>query len=575
MKKFKALSLILALLIALTVAPTTLASESEYPIFDALGFKFEIDETKEITRFDLAKIAIEIAKLEVTSEGTSAYVDVPAVHWAFPEINTVTKYGYMSGLTNKTFAPDAKASVADAAQVLMNLLGYGNFGKQANWATADYLMKARGIGLLSGVSISNGKLDAAALKKMISNMFYENVVTVASVGTDGVHYVVDEEMTYLQSAYGYYLKEGLMQAAGKSSVSGSNPVALGKIKVNGVTYDANGKDYSEFLGYEVRVIVDENDENANVIFVEKLKDYSENEIFMKASEIEDYSSYTYYYRDEDQTIEQASISISSQIFLNGQKITYNEMLMEPLSGSVKLLDTDGDDIYDIVYITYELFYEVAGAFKDEYIADAIGGNELRIKNKEFLIYENGAVAGMNEIENEKIVAVMPGAVKFESGSTYPYADNDNLTRATVETNIEMVAGTVGGKSSTSCIVNGTEYEYSKYFEMLVANGKCAIPGLNKYVVIYLNSEGQVVYSKVDIDAMLANRTEKYGYLIKANAARGENNKIVVKIFTEDAQFIDGETPEKIKINGERKYAKDIFNNTTLSRHRTECLTHSL
>ena len=564
MKTKRIISVLFALILTLAMLPAAvMAEESDFAVFDAIGISIDLDESDEITRYELAKIVIDIANLEILTEGKAIYADVSEKHWAFSEINTVTSYGYMSGLSNMTFQPDAKASVADVAQVLMNMLGYGSFGKQANWTTADYFVKARNIGLLNGVSTFGGDISASALKQMVANMLDKNIVTVSSVGSDGVKFVVDNEMTYLQSVYGYCFKEGIVQAVGKSTITGSNPASNGKIKISGVTYDAANKDYSSFLGYEVRFIVDKNEENANILYVEKGKVDEESEIYMDASDIEGYAGYTYTYMDEDGSLEQATISVSSQIFLNGQKTSYDEKIMKPLSGSVKLMDNNGDGVFDIVYVTYEIFYEVAGAFKDEYISDAISEKTLDIEKKEFYISKNGIAADMSTVVNEKIIAVMPGAVKFDDGSTLPYVDNTNLTRASVETEVEKVTGTVIAKSTSGCVVDDKEYKYSKYFEMLVAEGKAAIPSLNTYVVLYLNSEGNVVYSKIDIDDMLANKTEKYGYITKAVEARGESGKMVVKIFTEDAQFIGGETPEKIKINGAKKDATDLLSNTTL------------
>lgn len=564
MKTKRFLSVLLALILTLAMLPTAvMAEESDFPIFDALGIEIDIDESDGITRYELAKLIIEIANLEIITEGKAVYADVSEKHWLFPEINTVTTYGYMSGLANMTFKPEEKASIADSAQAFMNMLGYGNFGKQANWTISDYLIKARSIGLLDGVATAGGELTLAALKQMVANMLEQNIVTVSSISSDGVTYAVDKTITYLQSAYGYYFKEGTMQAAGKSTIVGSNPVSKGKIKVGGVTYDAGNNDYSELLGYEVRLVVDKDEENANVLFVEIAKDYEDVELFIEASDIEGYANYTYTYRDEDGLLEQVKISPTSQIFLNGQKAVFDERIMKPLSGSVKLLDADENDVYEMVYITYEIFYEIAGAFEDEYVADAISGKQLNIEDAEFVVYENGISAGMGSIVNESIVKVTPGAITFEPDSTMPIADNTNMTRASIETVMTKVTGTVTGKGAKSCIVDGKEYAYSSYLEMLVSNEKVTIPGLNTYVVLYLNGEGNVVYLKIDTDAMIANKTEKYGYIIKAVQLKEHSKKLLVKIFTEDAEFIFNETPEKIKINGSKKDATDLLSNTTL------------
>ena len=561
MKKFKILSAILALILVFSVMPATFASAAESKIFDVIGLDLNLKEGQKITRYDLAKMAISLGGLELEKTGSAKFADVPEKYWAFPEVNTVTMYGYMDGNFDGTFMPESEASIADAAQVLMNLLGYGSFGKQADWKASNYLAKANSIGLLKGV-VASGKLDVESLKIMILNMLAENVVTIGSIGNEGATYVVDNEVTYLQSRYGYFFKEGVMKAAGKSAITGSSPVSAGKVKVGSRAYNAQGVDYSDFLGYEVRVIVDKDEDNANLLYMEKISSDEDNELYLRADKIEDYSAYRLTYRDESDKIEYASISGTSQVFVNGQKTAFDERLMQPLSGSVRLLDTDDDRIYDMVYITYELYYEVSGAFKDEYVSDAITGATLNIDKVEFSVYENGKITDISSVKNENVVVVMPGAIAFDAND-FPYADNSTLTRASIETGIKKVEGLVTAKSAYGCTIGDATYNFSGYFRALVSNGYVGMPELNKDAILYLNSENEIVYAKLDAQAIAANRKYKYAYLIRAAESRGGGEKLVVRMFTQDAEFISTETPNKFKFNGRNADVNDVVSNEVL------------
>ena len=247
MKTKNIISIILSLILFVSVLPASVsAAESQFPLLDAIGFSLNLEAGAEITRYDLAKTAISLGGLSITQTNASSYVDVGEKHWAFSVVNTVTSNGYMGGNADGTFRPEANATVSDATQVLLNLLGYGSFGKMANWTSGDYLSKAQSIGLLKGVN-SGGKLTKEALQRLILNMLEQPVVVISSIGNEGANFEVDNNTTYLTQRYGYYFKTGVLQAAGKSTIIGSSSVPSGKIKVGGATYSANGNDFSKFL----------------------------------------------------------------------------------------------------------------------------------------------------------------------------------------------------------------------------------------------------------------------------------------------------------------------------------------
>lgn len=562
MKKFKILSVVLAFLLVLTVMPTALATNEDFPIFEAIGLNVALEEGKPITRYDLAKIAISLGGLSIVETSKAVYVDVPEKHWAFPEVNTVTYYGYMDGLSDGTFGVDSKATAADAAQILMNLLGYGNFAKQGNWGVAEYYIKARSIGLLDGIEVAADEFDVYDLKTMIVNMLDKNIVLIKSVGTDGIKYEIDERTTYLTSRYGYYFKEGILQAAGKSATNLSSSVGSGKIKVSGVTYSAKGKDYSNYIGSEVRIIVDKNEANAKVLFLEQVKDTNSEELVISSRNILGFSGTTLRYMNDELKAETAEISLSNQMFVNGQKTSFDPKFMNPLSGGLKLVDTNGDKLYDLIFVTYEIYYEVSGAFEDDYIADALTDKRLELDGKEIYLYENGISTGIDSIKNEMIVSVMPGAISF-SVEGIPSANNSTLTKAAVEVSVKKVSGVVNAKGAESCVINGVEYEYSKYYRMLMNNSLSIAPELNKYVVAYLNSDNCIVYAKLDVDAIIENQAFKYAYALKMFGKSEISDEVCIKAFTQDAEMLLLETANGYKINGARATAADVFSNTTL------------
>jgi|GEM_PF-5351283 len=562
MKSKNIVSIILSLIILLSVVPTTIfASDNEYPILDAIGLKIDAEAGKELTRLDLAKIAIELGGLEYIESGSSQYVDVGEKHYAFKIINTVTSYGYMGGNPDGSFLPDANASVADAAQVLLNLLGYSSMGKNAGWTSGTYLSKAQSIGLLKGVSTS-GSLTKSVLGRLIVNMLEQPIVIISSIGTDGADYKIDKSTTYLTSRYGYYFKSGQMQAAGKSSITGSSGVPAGRVKVDGRVYNANGVDYSKYLGYNVRVIIDKDEEFANVIFMEEGKSYSDNIIDIPARNIVGFNDFNLTYMDSDGNTETVTIPLTCDIIVNGQTAVYDSRLFKPASGSVKLLDSDGDEVYDKAFITYELFYEVNGAIKNEYIGDAITGNRMNLNKVETMVYDNTASADISSVKSGSFVAVKPGAIAFGTNDI-PYADNTLITRATIVKGLKEVSGKIVAKGSDSIEIGDREYKISGYYKKLIQNGYVQPFALNSYITAYLNEYDEIAIAKIDVETSVQNKKANYGVLMSLAPARGSAENLIVKLFTKEGDILRTETVDKLKFNNVKVTRDQVLADTTL------------
>lgn len=563
MKTKNIISIILSLILFVSVLPASVsAAESQFPLLDVIGLSLNLEDGAEITRYDLAKTAISLGGLSITQTNASSYVDVGEKHWAFSVVNTVTSNGYMGGNADGTFRPEASATVSDATQVLLNLLGYGSFGKMANWTSGDYLSKAQSIGLLKGVN-SGGEFTKEVLQRLIVNMLEQPVVTISSIGNDGANFKVDNNTTYLTQRYGYYFKTGVLQAVGKSTIVGSSSVSNGKIKVGGATYNADGRDYSEFLGYEVRIVIDKNETNANVLYAEINNKVSDNELFIPAANIDYYNSFKLNYTNENGKKDVAKIAVNNQMFLNGQETAFNVAYLQPLSGSVKLYDSNGDREYDLIYVTYETVFEVNGAIKDQYIGDLITNTKMHIDGKETIIYDQGSISDISSIKSGNIVIVRPGAITFD-GNGVPTFDDALLQKVSVEKSLKTVSGKVNGLGVSSCIIGDKQYSISKYLQKLIAAGNVANMQLNSYVTAYFNEYNEIIFVEIDVETSVQNKKTEYGVLTKLVTNYEAETDLLAKIFTKNGEFkIIKFSSNHIKFNEHKTTLNDIITNEQL------------
>lgn len=86
-----------------------------------------------------------------SSKGATGFSDVPAEHWASGYIVQGVSKGYINGMGDGTFAPDANVTFGQVVKMLVCVLGYGDDAENAGgWLGGGYLDKAASLGVSDG-----------------------------------------------------------------------------------------------------------------------------------------------------------------------------------------------------------------------------------------------------------------------------------------------------------------------------------------------------------------------------------------------------------------------------------------
>ena len=107
----------------------------------------------ELTRAQFARIAAVVAGLENEVIGNSSvrrFSDVDVWHWANGYINTAARHGLITGYPDGTYLPEQPVNFAEAATIVLRLLGWTYEDLGHNWPFA-YVNKARELGLVDGI----------------------------------------------------------------------------------------------------------------------------------------------------------------------------------------------------------------------------------------------------------------------------------------------------------------------------------------------------------------------------------------------------------------------------------------
>ncbi|MCD8254060.1 MAG: S-layer homology domain-containing protein [Oscillospiraceae bacterium] len=92
-----------------------------------------------------------------TGTGSSLFTDVKSTHWATEYIKLAVEQEWVTGYVDGSFRPDNTITLEEACTALLRLLGYTSDTLTGSYPTAQ-LSKARSVGLLDDVTVSQGEL---------------------------------------------------------------------------------------------------------------------------------------------------------------------------------------------------------------------------------------------------------------------------------------------------------------------------------------------------------------------------------------------------------------------------------
>ena len=240
-----------------------------------------------------------------------------------------------------------------AITIAVNAMGYTVLVNDKD-NVYDYIRVAGEIGILKDVSGTVGKdLDKTAFINLIYNMtkteLFEAVLT-----ENGVGFEKESEKTMLSYYKDIVAVEGKVTATYNTSLSSEDGVSAGEIEIDGYCFDVKDADYDETLiGCYVTAYVKNAGEEDLILHI--TPDSSETKIMEiesdKITKVEKDYSYLYYEDENSGKSKKVKLSSVLSVIYNGK--LYDEYVHEdfmPSEGSIKLVDTDDDEVYDIVHI---------------------------------------------------------------------------------------------------------------------------------------------------------------------------------------------------------------------------------
>ncbi len=428
--------------------------------------------------------------------------------------------------SGEEYKGNATVTTEDALRFAVILLGYG-----AVTGDGNYMGKAAQLGLTEGISTSGGYLRREDFHRLVFNI--TGAEPMVKDFATGEYYIATDE-TLLSMNRDIYKVEGVVTATDETSVYSSDGVYDGYIRIDEEDYEiADGIDYSGLLGRKVISYVRmKNGENQVVYIGEQPGENSELEI--KDEDIEavksDFSAIEYTYNNKTKT---AKLDNALKVIYNGKFCPdYVAEDLIPETGSIRLVDNDGNGRYNLVFINdFETVVVQSVSLYDSIIYnkyDSPSAIDLDENEPEYIIYKGDTQIQVSDLKVNDILSVARS--RNGSGKIIRIYVSDTTLSGTV-TSINLNELTVQ--------INDTEYDISPKFMMWISkNGKTL--NLGDSGTFYL---------------------DKFGNVSEFEKTFSDDYSVVFKVLTDDDEnyylaYMDleeytykSQLAKKVKING--------------------------
>lgn len=524
--------------------------EEAAEILGALGIMVGDAETgyfrpaDNILRSEMSKVAVYATGLEDVAKSSThqtRFPDVVSNHWANGPINVADQQGMVIGDDVGTFRPDDPVLFQEAVTIMVRALGYEPKAQSSGGYPSGYMVVASENQLLKGITATaSAPATRGDIAQLVFNSLTVSLMEQTGFGSNSSYEVVDKTLLYdrlnVEKAYGQ------ITGTPETTLNGGSTTSEDRIMINDSLFAEGDTLASQLLGYNVVYYARINSTTDIKTLIAVIPQASKNnELTISAENIvsvtgEAASNKTVtYWRDidSDTSTKTASIVANPVYICNGKyAATLSLERLKPESGNLILLDTDSNNVYDIVFVNHF----------SNLVVEAVSSATGRVTDK----YNNSSLLLDPDDTNVKYVilkdgtSIQPSALQEWDVISYTVSDDGLLIKGYVSN--ESILGTVTQVSSDGFKINNSEKTYKK------ASSYPEEIALRDTGRFYFDTEGKV--AAVDTTATVTGSAIRgvYGYLVGAAKTGSFDDTIQFKVFTAsgDTKIFDGAS--KIRLN---------------------------
>lgn len=530
----------------------SIKDSEDYPLLNTLrivmGEFSDYDSAADIvTRGEAAVYLARLYHVEIDLNASAAYVDVEAHRAISPYIDFAQKMGMFDNMDRRRFRPDEAITRNELAIMACRVLGFGAmYGTEENYP-AQYYTQAERSKIFRGVSAEN-TFTRKEFLRILTNILNADMCLQTSFGDEGT-FSVKSGQSLLKERFQVTKASGIVTGCGFVNLNGNEKIRDGKISISQELYDidfAQETDYTAFVGHMVEFYLDIADESEKkiILMTQSAKSSELNLLGEDVGSESNTGAITYYTEEERKTT--CNIAANTVAFFNGSNVgRFTAELAEKLSdeeSSIKLIDNNGDDTFDVIFI-YQ--YET-------YVVDSIDETSQRIYLKYDKLIEGNRYISLKEENGYTTELLMNGVPttldRLRTNnilSCIPTYEDGKLANLKIIVSRRNVTGVVSEVSEDRYGINGGSYRLSKHYQSILGKYQEA-PQLK------LGSEGRFYLDAIgNIAAVSLTQEVYYGYMKKLYAKSSSllNEEYGVEIYDETGVWFEGDLAKHVTLDG--------------------------
>ncbi len=441
---------------------------------------FRPDST--VTRGEFAISAAKLLALEPsTTNGYFSDIDSEAEYFGY--VNALADIGAINGTGSSAFNPDREITYTEAVKILLSAMGYADYCNFEGGYPDGYIKTASRLDL--GYA-SQLPLTRAQLVTLLYQAMEIPVMKLTQVeGGDAIYTATD--IRAMEEYLDLVRFEGILTYDGNTSIDGSETGILPYIIVDGERIELGGQECTEYLGYEVTVFALK-DKNADTYTLKAIAPVpgENSSVTIDAKDITSVSGGEIIKAVEGRDNEKYRLESAAVIYNGCYRQSYDDELLKPEEGFIKLVDNDDDGKYEVVMV-YQTTDDVTEGVN-------ISNESLYFKNY-----------GLMELREKDIFIYIDGKRKELSDMSTGYAVSIAIgedERITIWASTAKVSDILKSYDEESITVGDKTYPISKQFDF----EKAALRVGNNYTA-YISYFGKVV------DVEYSSKNESYGWLM--------------------------------------------------------------
>lgn len=496
--------------------------------------EYRLNDT--IIRSELTKMAVTAMGMETAAEsskGNRDYTDVGTDHWANGYIHVATSLGLVEGDGDGNFRPNEPITYREAVAIMVRAAGYEKSAQSRGGYPKGHIAIANENKMTKSVEgTSEDPISRGNVAILTNNTLETKKMEQTGFGSTPTFEVTDK--TLLSDNLSTEKISGQIKAVGEVALNGVEAVYENQVKIDDKVYQI-GYPVNNLLGYNVVAYVQKNSAGEQTLIL-ALDNAGKNksvkisdELFVNLTTKGTNDAVEYYADLNASKTTTAAVAKNAQLIYNnrGAEFSLDRINLKDKSAYMTMLDTEGDGVYDIIFVT-----DYKNLIVDHVSGDKVVTNDeqtIRFDDMEYKMY-----LGVNEIEPKDLRKwdVISVAASLDGKYTEVYAARNT------------VKGRVSAVNDDGYVIDGTEYKAAK--------------SLSDTITLGMNTEFCLdISGKIAAVKSVSNVSNSYAYLLNAYTNQS-GDEVIVKLTDKSGKSQTLTFADRVKLNGSTVKATEVL-----------------